>query len=223
MSVGVHPQVRIAVRPYGSVVPLGFLAFGIGMFMYAAQDVEWVKPAEGHTVGLMLAAFVAPLEGLAAILAFLARDTMAGVALGLFTGSWLVTGLLTMQAAPGRLSAADGYFLIAFTIVVLLLALVGWLGQPLIAALLTVSAARGASAAVYQLGGGRGWNQAAGWIALGVFCVAMYGGLAFLLEDARGRAVLPLGRRGSSREAIEGDLDVQLAGLAGEPGVRKHL
>ena len=203
MSVGVHPQVRIAVRPYGSVVPLGFLAFGIGMFMYAAQDVEWVKPAEGHTVGLMLAAFVAPLEGLAAILAFL--------------------GLLTMQAAPGRLSAADGYFLIAFTIVVLLLALVGWLGQPLIAALLTVSAARGASAAVYQLGGGRGWNQAAGWIALGVFCVAMYGGLAFLLEDARGRAVLPLGRRGSSREAIEGDLDVQLAGLAGEPGVRKHL
>ena len=153
MSVGVHPQVRIAVRPYGSVVPLGFLAFGIGMFMYAAQDVEWVKPAEGHTVGLMLAAFVAPLEGLAAILAFL--------------------GLLTMQAAPGRLSAADGYFLIAFTIVVLLLALVGWLGQPLIAALLTVSAARGASAAVYQLGGGRGWNQAAGWIALGVFCVAM--------------------------------------------------
>ena len=203
MSVGVHPQVRIAVRPYGSVVPLGFLAFGIGMFMYAAQDVEWVKPAEGHTVGLMLAAFVAPLEGLAAILAFL--------------------GLLTMQAAPGRLSAAYGYFLIAFTIVVLLLALVGWLGQPLIAALLTVSAARGASAAVYQLGGGRGWNQAAGWIALGVFCVAMYGGLAFLLEDARGRAVLPLGRRGSSREAIEGDLDVQLAGLAGEPGVRKHL
>jgi hypothetical protein len=56
-----------------------------------------------------------------------------------------------------------------------------------------------------------------------VFCVAVYGGLAFLLEDARGRAVLPIARRGSSREAIEGDLDVQLAGVAAEAGVRKHL
>jgi hypothetical protein len=51
----------------------------------------------------------------------------------------------------------------------------------------------------------------------------MYGGLAFLLEDARGRAPLPLGRRGSSREAIEGDLVAQLAGIGDEPGVRKHL
>jgi hypothetical protein len=51
----------------------------------------------------------------------------------------------------------------------------------------------------------------------------MYGGLAFLLEDATGTAVLPLARRGSSREAIEGDMAAQLAGLGGEPGVRKHL
>jgi succinate-acetate transporter protein len=221
--VSVHPQVRIAVRPYGSVVPLGFLAFGIGMFMYAAQDADWVKATEGHTIGLMLVTFVAPLEGIATVLAFLARDTMAGVALGLFTGSWLMTGFLTMQAKPGQLSAADGYFLIAFTVAVLVLASVAWLGQPLIAALLSVSAVRGGTAAVYQLGGGRGWNHVSGWIALGVFCVAVYGGLAFLLEDARGRAVLPIARRGSSREAIEGDLDVQLAGVAAEAGVRKHL
>jgi succinate-acetate transporter protein len=171
----------------------------------------------------MLVAFVAPLEGTASILAFLARDTMAGVALGLFTGSWVMTGFLTMQAKPGQLSAADGYFLIAFTVAILLLACVAWLGQPLIAALLTVASARGIASAVYELGGGRGWNHVAGWIALAIFCVAMYGGLAFLLEDARGHAVLPLARRGSSREAIEGGLDVQLAGLADEPGVRKHL
>jgi uncharacterized protein len=223
VPVSIHPQVRVVVRPYGSVVPLGFLSFGIGMFLYAAQDAEWVKPAEGHTIGLMLVTFVAPLEGLAAILAFLARDTMAGVALGLFAGSWLMTGLETMKATPGTLSASDGYFLIAFTVAILLLATVAWLGQPLIAALLTVASVRAIVAAVYQLGGGTAWNRAAGWIALAIFCVAMYGGLAFLLEDARGRAVLPLARRGSSREAIEGDLGTQLAGLADEPGVRKHL
>src|SRR3954454_21704190 len=96
--VAIHPQVRVVVRPYGSVVPLGFLAFGSGMFLYAAFDAPWGKASEGHTIGLMLVAFVAPLEALAAVIPFLARDTMAGVALGLFTGSWLLTGLATIQA-----------------------------------------------------------------------------------------------------------------------------
>lgn len=221
--MAIHPQVRVTVRPYGSVVPLGFFAFGIGMFLYAAFDASWVPPAQGRDIGLMLAAFVGPLEGLAAIIAFLARDTMAGVALGLFAGSWFLTGFATMQAKPDTLSSAQGYFLIAFSIAVFLLSLVAWLGQPLIALLLTVSIVRAVLSAVYQLGGGQGWNRTAGWIALAIFCVAMYGGLAFLLEDAKGRAILPLGRRGSSREAIEEGLESQLAGLADEPGVRKHL
>jgi succinate-acetate transporter protein len=221
--VAIHPQVRVVVRPYGSAVPLGFFAFGIGMFLYAAFDAEWITATDAHTVALVFLAFVGPLEALAAAIAFLARDTMAGVALGLFTGSWFLTGFATLHAEPGVLDAAQGYMLVGFTIAILLLSVVAWMGQPLIATLLTVAAARGACAAAYQLGAGKGWNIVAGWIALVIYCVAMYGGLAFLLEDAKGRAVLPIGRRGSSAEAIEGDLPAQLAGLADEPGVRKHL
>ena len=89
--------------------------------------------------------------------------------------------------------------------------------------LLLTASVRAICAAVYQLGGGGGWNHVSGWIAVGLFSVAMYGGLAFLLEDAKGHAVLPIGRRGESREAIEGDLTPQLAGIADEPGVRKSL
>jgi uncharacterized protein len=221
--VSVHPQIRIVVRPYGSAVPLGFFAFGIGMFLYAALDAPWVKLSEAHAVGLMLVSFVGPLEALATVLAFLSRDTTSGVALGLFAGSWFLTGFATLTTTPGTLSAAQGYFLIAFTVAVLLLAVVASQGQPLIAALLLVASARGICTAVYQLGGGAGWNHVGGWIALAIFCVAMYGGLAFLLEDAKGRAVLPLGRRGQAREAIEGDLEPQLERIAHEPGVRKRL
>lgn len=221
--MGIHPQVRVTVRPYGSVVPLGFLAFGIGMFLYAAYDAPWVKPTEAHTIGLMLVSFVGPLELVAAVIAFLARDTLAGVALGLFAGSWMLTGFATLQATPGQLSPAQGYFLIAFSIAILLLASVAWMGQPLIAAVMTISVLRGALSAVYQLGGGPEWNRIGGWLALGIFCLAMYTGLAFLLEDAKGVAILPLGRRGASREAIEGDLVTQLQGIGDEPGVRKHL
>jgi succinate-acetate transporter protein len=132
----VHPQVRVVVRPYASAVPLGFFAFGIGMFLYAALDAPWVEPKDWRTLGLLLAAFVAP---------------------------------------------------------------------------------------IYQLGGGAAWNRIGGWLALAIFCVAMYGGLAFLLEEAVGRAVLPLGRTGGSREAMEGSLADQLRGLADEPGVRHTL
>ena len=84
------------------------------------------------------------------------------------------------------------------------------------------SGGRGVFGAVYELGG-HGWLRASGWAALAAFVVAVYGGLAFLLEDLAGRTILPLLRRGGAREAIEHDLDAQLAGIAGEAGVRHTL
>ena len=53
--MGIHPQVRVAVRPYGSSIPLGFFAFGVGMFLYAALDAPWVKATDAHSLGLLLA------------------------------------------------------------------------------------------------------------------------------------------------------------------------
>jgi succinate-acetate transporter protein len=221
--LSVHPQVRIVVRPYGSSVPLGFFAFGIGMFLYAALDAPWVKATDGHTIGVLLAGFVAPLELIATVFAFLARDSVAGAALGLFAASWFVGGLTTIQAKPGVLDAALGYFLIAFTVVVLLLAVAAVFGKPLIALLLFVSSARSLFSAAYDLGAGQTWNHVGGWLAVGIFAIAMYGGIAFLLEDARGHTVLPLARRGGSKEAIEGGLGDQLQGLEDEAGVRHTL
>jgi succinate-acetate transporter protein len=221
--VGVHPQVRVVVRPYGSSIPLGFFAFGIGMFLYAAVDAPWVKTSDTHTIGLMLATFVAPIQLIATVFAFLSRDTVAGATLGLFGGSWLVGGLTTMQAKPGVLDPGVGYFLIAFTIVIVLLGVTAFLGKPFIAVLLLTSSVRALLSATYELGGGAGWNRAGGWLALAIFVIAMYGGLAFLLEDLLGRAVLPIGRRGGSKEAMEGGLTEQLRGLEDEAGVRHTL
>jgi len=73
------------------------------------------------------------------------------------------------------------------------------------------------------LGGGKEWEHASGWIALAIFCISMYGGLAFLLKDLQGRTVLPLFRIGSSRQAIEAGLGTQLESLENEAGVRRPL
>jgi hypothetical protein len=77
--------------------------------------------------------------------------------------------------------------------------------------------------AIYELGGSHGWESASGWAALAAFGVALYGGLAFLLEDTLGRTVLPLGRIGAARESIEEGFDDQLAAIGNEAGLRRSL
>jgi len=56
-----------------------------------------------------------------------------------------------------------------------------------------------------------------------VFGIALYGGLAFLLEDTLGKTVLPLARRGAARTAIESGLEEQLHAIEDEAGVRRSL
>src|SRR5437763_2706267 len=82
-------QTTIFLRPIGSGLPLGFFSFGIGMLLLASQAIGWIPVAEQKDVGTILIAFVFPLELLATIMAFLARDTLGATTLGLFTTSWL--------------------------------------------------------------------------------------------------------------------------------------
>src|SRR3954454_12911247 len=77
--------IRINVRPLASPLPLGLFSFGVGMLLLAAQTAGWVPVGQASQVGLLLAAFVFPLEAVATIIAFLARDVLAATVLGLFS------------------------------------------------------------------------------------------------------------------------------------------
>jgi hypothetical protein len=71
-----HPDnTRIVLRPIGSGLPLGFFSFAIGMVIAACQALEWIPVDEQRQVGMVQMAFVFPLELLASVFAFLARDT----------------------------------------------------------------------------------------------------------------------------------------------------
>ena len=217
------PEVRIVVRPYGTSLALGFFAFGIGMLLLGGMANGWLHPSDRHTVGLLLATFVFPLEFLAAVIAFLARDSFAATGLGLFATSWLALGLANMQASQDAVSRAVGLYEFGFAFVILLLAVAAFAGKPIIAAILLASAVRGALSGVHEWGGPAWAWTVAGWLGVAIFAAAMYGGLAFLIEDERKTDVLPLFRRGSSKESLEDDLDAQLRELADEAGVRKTL
>ena len=104
------PEVRIVVRPYATSLALGFFSFGIGMLLLGGIANGWLHPSDRHTVGVLLAAFVFPLELVAAVVAFLARDTFGATGLGLFATSWLALGLVDMQASQDALSRAVGLY-----------------------------------------------------------------------------------------------------------------
>jgi succinate-acetate transporter protein len=214
--------VRIFLRPIGSGLPLGFFSFAIGMLLLGTQALGWIPVAEQKDVGMTLMAFVFPLELVATIVAFLARDTLGSTTLGLFTTSWLTLGWLYLASPPGATSVTVGVYLFGFSAAVVLLALMSTLGKPFFSVLLALSAVRMVLAGVYESGGARSWDRVSGGFGIALCVVAFYGGLALGLEDARQRQVLPLFRRGGAHAAFQGYV-AQLARLESEPGVRQQL
>jgi hypothetical protein len=215
-------QVRIFLRPIGSALPLGFFSFGIGMLLLGTQALTWIPLTEQKDVGMLLMAFVFPLELIATIVAFLARDTLGATTLGLFTTSWLALGWVLFDSPPGTKSVTLGIYLFGFATVALLLALMSTLGKPFFSVLLTVAVARMVLSGYYQVGGSAEWDRVAGGFGIALAALAMYGGTALGLEDARHRELLPLFRRGGADQAFQG-YEAQLDRLESEPGVRQQL
>lgn len=222
MTSGHEEHVRIALRPIGSGLPRGFFAFGIGMLLLGTQALGWIPVVEQKDVGMMLMAFVFPLELIAAVVAFLARDTLGATTLGLFATSWLALGWLSLEAPPGSTSVAVGIYLFGFGAAVTLLALLSTFGKPFFSVLLGLSVARMVLAGVHEIGGAPTWNHVSGGFGIALCVTALDGGAALGLEDARYWEVLPLFRRGGADEAFQG-FAAQLSRLEGEPGVRQQL
>ena len=171
---------------------------------------------------MTLMAFVFPLELVATIVAFLARDTLGATTLGLFTTSWLILRWLYLASPAGATSVTVGIYQFGFSTAVLLLALMSTLGKPFFSLLLLLSAARMVLSGVYEVGASQSWQRISGGFGIALCAVAMYGAVALGLEDARHRELLPLFRRGGADEAFHG-YEAQLERLESEPGVRQQL
>jgi succinate-acetate transporter protein len=216
-------EVRIVVRPYATALPLGFFSFGVGMLVLAGLGNGWLPASQQHTAGILLAAFVFPLETIATVFAFLARDAFSATGLGMFSSSWLTLGLADLTGPPGATSRAIGLYMLGFSFMIGCLAFAAFLGKPLIGMLLLLATVRGALGGAWEFGAPHSLEEVSSWLAVALFGAAAYGGLAFLLEDLKKESVLPVFRRGSSRESLEGDLAAQLERIADEAGVRQTL
>jgi uncharacterized protein len=211
-------QTRIVVRPIANPLPLGFLALAAGTLLVSGLQLGWLDPRQGEDVGLILLAFVFPLQLLASVFGYLGRDIVAGTGMGLLAGTWLSIALVTLTAPrPGATSDALGLFLLLAGAAMLVPFAAATLGKLVAAAVLGTTAVRFALTGLYQLTADSGLEQAAGLVGLLLLGVALYAAFALALEDARGTTVLPVGRRGA------GTLDDGLAQIEREAGVRRQL
>ena len=216
-------NVQIVLRPLASALPLGFFAFGVGTMLLTGLELEWIPAVETTQISLILLCFVAPLQLASCLLAFAARDGGAGTALGLFGGTWTAVGTTFLSLPPGTTSKALGVFMCALVVPLLALALGAATGKPVLAGVLLLGAARFGLTGVYELAATRWPATVSGWLGLPLAALAGYFGLALLIEDAQGRTVLPLLRRGAARKALEAPFEDQVAHLHHEAGVRGQL
>ncbi|HET6849336.1 MAG TPA: GPR1/FUN34/YaaH family transporter [Gaiellales bacterium] len=214
--------VQIMLRPLASPLPIGFFAFAIGSFLFSTLELTWVAEGQSRQLAIIMIAFVAPLELIASILAFWARDAGGATALGLFGMTWATVGTITLTTTAPR-SPMLGVFMIAMSAVILAFAGASAASKPVLSVVALLACVRFLLTGIYQVHGGSGWERVSGWIGLPLSAAAFYLACATMVEDASHRTVLPMFRRGSARAAVEADLSTQVAAIEREAGVRGQL
>lgn len=211
----------VFLRPLGTPLPLGFVGLAVATSVVASFNLGWIPTTEQHQVALVLMAFVFPLQMLATILLFLARDAPSGAGIGVQSVTWLALGLLLYTGSPGSVSATVGIFLFAAAAALLPSALTACLTKLVPGGVMLGTALRFVLTGLYEKLGSSTLEHSAGWEGLVLAAAALYAALASDLEGSFRRPVLPLGRLG--RHPLDQTLAQQLPELEREPGVRPQL
>ena len=140
-------MVRVTVRPIASALPLGCFAFGVGNVLLAAFSLHWLPLAESSLVAFILLAFVAPLELIPCILAYLARDTGGATAMGIFSMAWIVQAIELLRSPTQPPSPTAGLFLALLALCLAVLTAASLPGKPLLGILLGIALLRSVAAA----------------------------------------------------------------------------
>lgn len=214
---------RIFLRPIATPMALGFLALGGASLVLSGLQLGWFPLSESKNVAFVLIAFAFPLQLLASIFGFLARDAAAATAMGILSASWLTTGIIKYTSAPGSTSGALGVLLIFAGAAILVPAIGAAFGKLVAALVLLVAGLRFFLTGLYQLTSNAGLQNAAGIVGLAVLGLAFYAALALAIEDVRRKPVLPLLRIGSGKESVAGNMEDQLERIEREAGVREQL
>jgi succinate-acetate transporter protein len=214
------PGLRIMLRPIASPMPLGFYTVAIATVVVSALQLGIIPSNEREEVALLIVPAFA-LQLIVGIACIAGRDAIAATLMASFSGTWLADSLVYLFGQPGK-SPAQAVFFFTFSVFIVMLA-VAARPKAALFAVLVVAAPRFFVSGLAAASGNADVSKAAGVLGFLLAAVAMYTAFALLLEDVRGHTVLPIGRRGPAREAIEGPIESQLRGYEHMAGVRRTL
>jgi len=206
-----------------ALIALGFLGLAIASFVVAGLDLGWAEPAEAKKAAFALVAFTALLQLVASLFGFLARDGVAATGMGLLAGIWLTVGLTLRDSDPGATSDALGLFLLVAGVAMQVPASAALTSKLVPALVLGTAGVRFFLFGLYHLTSSEAWQNAAGVVGLALAGLAVYAAWAAALEDVTKRTLLPVGRRGTGKEAVQGGFLAQTKQVTKEPGVREQL
>jgi succinate-acetate transporter protein len=221
--IGATPSVGVFLRPLGTPLPLACIGLLVASGVLSCLNLGWIPAAEQDQVGTVLVAFAFPIQSLATVLLFLARDAPSGAGVGALSGSWLTFGLLLLTTAPTSRSATAAIFLFAAAAALVPAAISSLATKVVPAAVFAAASVRFLLTGLYEKLGGKGLEHAAGWEGIALAALALYVAFASDLEGSLGRDVLPLGRRGVGRAALDQTLLGKELEVQSEPGVRSKL
>jgi uncharacterized protein len=211
---------RIVLRPIGSPLPLGFFTVAIDSVLVSALQWGLLPGVDRRAVALVVfPAFV--VQVIVGIFAFQGRDSIAATLMMSFATTWLVDALVFYANPPGA-AAAIGIFFVVFSVFAAFM-LASALPKRALAAVLAVAVPRFLIAGIAELTGSQVVSQASAVLGFLLAAVAMYTAFALLMEDSRGREVLPIGRLAMAHHATHGSLAMQLRDIERQAGVRRTL
>jgi len=216
-------RTRIVLRPIAGPLTIGFFGLAGATFTVAGLQLGWIPAAEGQQGALCVLAFTVPLQFVASVFGFLARDGVAATGMGLLSGIWAATALVLLVAPPGSTSNALGLFLVVAGIAMWAPASAAATSKLVPSLVLATAGLRFLLTGVYELSGSESWENIAGVVGLVLAALAIYAAYASEYEDVLKKPILPLGRRGRGQQAIKGTYAQQIAELSHDPGIRQQL
>lgn len=194
---------RIMLRPKASPMPLGLFTVAIATCMLSSLQAHFLPFADGQSVAyVVFPAFV--LQIMVAIFALMDRDTIAATVMATFAATWLIDTFLLLKPPPGA-SQTLAVFSFVFSAFVAMMAIAAFPKRAL-SAVLIVAVPRFFVSGLAEATGSRWVSTLAGALGFVLAAVSLYTAWALLLEDVKGKTILPTGRQGAPRAPIEGDL-----------------
>jgi succinate-acetate transporter protein len=217
-----YPPAILALRPIGNPLTMGLIGLAVATLVVSGLEFRWYGD-ERLQVGLIVLIVAPLLQTIASVIAFRARDSVAGTAMGVQAATWLYTGVVIATTPAGSHSDVLGTALLVSGAAILLTSVNAARFKGLFGLVIGVTGVRWLLSGISQTSGTESWGDAAGVVGLILAGLALLAASVGETEEETDK-VLPIALRRDRGERVFHPVDEDLQRrAASDPGARDLL